>query len=272
MPNQIRYGLSSCYYSTITIATDGSITFGTPVAMPGAKSLKADPKGDTNELYADNKLFFVKASNNGYDVELELTETPETFRKTCLGEVLDAHDVLVEKDNVEIPHFALFWQFEGDLKATRHCMPYSIASRLSEEGQTTEDKIDFGSSTIKCTGQPINNVVKYRTCADTDADIYANWFTAPTFPVFPDMTVSPEEATYADADVVLAVTGGVIDTLKIGGATVSSDNYTVVTTSSGCTLTIKSTYLAMLATGHKYFKLMSGTKYVIFELDIEEAA
>ena len=51
--NKVKFGLRNCYYAKATMGASGDITFGTPVAMPGAVSLSLDPEGESENFYAD---------------------------------------------------------------------------------------------------------------------------------------------------------------------------------------------------------------------------
>ena len=52
--NKVKYGFKSLYYAKATIATDGSATYSTPKAWPGAISISLDAEGERSPLRADN--------------------------------------------------------------------------------------------------------------------------------------------------------------------------------------------------------------------------
>ena len=178
MANKIKYGIKSVYWSKIT-ETGGTITYGTPVAMPGAVSLSLDQQGDTSQFYADNIVYWTGVANNGYQGDLEVALIPDDFRTQILGETLDSvGGFYVETSSDQQSEFALLFQFEGDENATRHCLYRCVATRPSVSGSTKEESIEPQTETITITAMPriSDEVVKAR--CPHDASAYANWFTA----------------------------------------------------------------------------------------------
>ena len=184
MANKIKYGIKNVYYAVATLAANNSATYDTPVALPGAVSLTLDPEGDNNIFYADNIAYYTSYANNGYSGSLELALIPDAFRKDILGEIEDNKDVLVEEQGAPSVHFALMFQFEGDVKATRHVMYNCVASRPTTNGSTKEASIEPQTETINLTATSVYNasldkdVVKARTGDSTDNTTYTGWFTA----------------------------------------------------------------------------------------------
>ena len=178
MANKIKYGISKCYYAVATDDGTGTLTYETPVALPGAVSLALEAQGDTNNFYADNIIYFASSANNGYQGDLELALLPDSFRTAVLGETLDAtKGFYLEHANKPTVEFALLFQFEGDESATRHCMYRCTASRPATSGSTKEESIEPQTETITITAMPrIDDELVKSRCPST-ASAYANWFT-----------------------------------------------------------------------------------------------
>lgn len=184
-PNKIKYGLSNCYYAIATIdSTTGQATYATPVAIPGAVNLSLDAQGENSPFYADNIVYYVTAVNQGYQGDFEIALVPESFKKDVLGYLTDAKDVLFENAEAEAVHFALLFQFEGDLRATRHVLYNCTVTRPTQAGATKEDTTTPQTETLTITATTIKNailaknVVKAESAADTDSTVYNGWFSA----------------------------------------------------------------------------------------------
>lgn len=188
MPNKIKYGLKNVYYAVATIAADGSATYETPVAIPGAVSLSMEPQGENTPFYADNIVYWVGAANNGYEGDLEIARVPDSFKTDVLGYIASNNGLLVEDANAAAGHFALMFQFEGDVKATRHVMYNCTATRAAAAGNTKGESIEPETETMTITATSIyvaaleRDIVKSETKEDTTDTVYDGWFTAVTLP------------------------------------------------------------------------------------------
>lgn len=181
--NKIKYGIKNVYYAVATIAANGSATYSTPVALPGAVSLSLDPQGDTNKFYADNIVFYTSVANNGYEGDLELAKVPDDFLKDVLGYSADGNGVLYEDANAPVVHFALMFQFEGDVHAKRHVLYNCTCARPTISGSTKEESIEPQTETITITATTIYNtsynkdVVK-ASVTPTESAQYNAWTSA----------------------------------------------------------------------------------------------
>ena len=180
MANKVRYGLKNVHYATVTFATDGTPTFGTPVAIPGAVSASLTKQGDTYTFYADDGSYFELGDNASYEGDLVIALIPDSFRTACLGEALDAKNVLFENSNPTKGHFALLFEFTGDENAIRHVLYNCTASENTIEGQTKGENVEVQTDTLTISAKPLPNggPVKARTGGTTDSTTYNGWYSA----------------------------------------------------------------------------------------------
>lgn len=181
--NKVKFNICNVHYALQTLAEDGTVSFGTPVAMPGAVSLALDANGEPSNFYADGYAYYTISNNMGYDGDLELAMVPESFRTDVLKEELDKNKVLVENANVETANFALLFEFDGDVKKIRHVLYNCAASRPGIESQTNEDEIEVQTETLALTATPLaSGYVKAKTGDDTMDAVYQDWYKAVYLP------------------------------------------------------------------------------------------
>lgn len=178
--NKVKFGLKNAHYALLTIQEDGTVSFGTPVAIPGSVSLTMDAQGDTETFYADDMAYYVSAANDGYSGTFEVALIPESFRTDVLHEQLDENDqVLVENINNQTSPFALLFEFNGDQRATRHVLYNCTCTRPSVSGSTTNKTKTPTTETMNLTASPLpSGNIKARTTANTPAAKFAGWYDA----------------------------------------------------------------------------------------------
>ena len=178
--DKVLFNLKNAHYAKHKTTTeDGTITFDTPVAIPGSVSLSLDAEGEVTKFYADGIVYYVCQSNNGYSGDFELALIPESFLTDVMHETEDANGVIVENKDVEPEHFALLFEFSGDQRKIRHCMYYCSATRPSVTGSTKEDSTEVQTETLSITASPLpSGIVKVKTGTNTTSAVYDAWYSS----------------------------------------------------------------------------------------------
>ncbi len=178
---KVKFGLKNVHYAVATIADDGSASYDTPKAFPGAVSLSMEAQGDNSVFRADNMNYYVTNGNSGYQGDLEMALYTDDFRKDVLGEKVGNNGVQYEVQNAPIVHFALMFQFEDDVKNTRHVLYNCTATRPSVASVTTpENGVEPQTESSTITAGSIyvadleEEIVKGKVSPTDGA--YATWF------------------------------------------------------------------------------------------------
>lgn len=182
--NKVRYGLSNVHVGTVTVS-DGTPTFSAPKAYPGAVSLTLTAEGEQSNFYADNIVYYVTNSNNGYTGDLEMAYLYDWFETEYLGNVESQEGMIVETSDVPTQMAYLMFQFEGDVNATKYIIYNLTFGRPDLEGNTKEDTTEPNTTTLPFTSVPLvtefGNIVRAKV--PSSASNYATFFTtAPTVP------------------------------------------------------------------------------------------
>lgn len=182
--NKVKYNLKNAHYALLTIAEDGTFSYGNPTAIPGSVSISLDANGEPENFYADGIAYYVINNNMGYEGDLELALIPESFRTEVLMEELDDNGVLIENAQVELASFALLFEFDGDQRHIRHVLYNCAASRPGIEGKTNEDTREVQTETLTIKATPLSSgLVKAKTGNTTDTTVYNDWYKSVYIPV-----------------------------------------------------------------------------------------
>lgn len=177
--NKVVFGLRNAHYSVITEGADGALTYATPVSLKGAVEIALDPKGDQADFYADDILYYTTVSNQGYETTLTVANIPRDFRIDVLGEVLEGADnVLTENANAKPRKIAFLFEFDGDIKATRHVLYNCTVSRTGFSSATKTESAEPQTQELTLVAAPraTDGVVKRSTTGDTPDTVYDAWY------------------------------------------------------------------------------------------------
>ena len=146
--NKVKFGLKNAHYASLTFGTDGTPTFGTPVALPGSVSLSLSRASEAEDFYADDGVYYEGDDNSELTGELELALIPDAFRTAHLGESADSNGVMNTLGFTERAPFALLFEFTGDKKAIRHVLYNCTASQNEIAGQTKQQNRQVQTETL----------------------------------------------------------------------------------------------------------------------------
>ena len=147
--NKVKYNLKNAHYALLTIAEDGTVSYGNPKAIPGSVSISLDANGEPENFYADGIAYYVINNNMGYEGDLELALIPEDFRTEIL-----------------------------------HVLYNCAASRPGIEGKTNEDTREVQTETLTIKATPLSSgLVKAKTGNTTDTTVYNDWYKSVYMPV-----------------------------------------------------------------------------------------
>lgn len=176
--NKVLFGLENVH---VAFYDEETKKYDEPTHIPGAVNLALTPEGEEYKFYADNMLYYVVNSNNGYTGDLEMALIPDDFLVESLGWEIDENGLVVEiADGIQKP-FALLYEVKGDKHGRRYAFYNCMTSKPSQENSTTGETPEVDTQTLTITVSPkkINdkNVIKAAVeLNESNATIFNNFF------------------------------------------------------------------------------------------------
>lgn len=183
--NKMHFDLQNVHYAPATIGEDGTFSYGKWKAHKGAMSIDLSPEGDSSTIRADGIDYIVVNNNNGYSGDLNVVSADDEFKRDCVGEVLDEEkNIQYEDADAMTPHFALSFEFKGDVKNKRHVFYNCTCGRpnVTGENKDNQKEPDTDTYSIKASpavfkiGEEEKHIVKGNSIPETDEEVYKNWF------------------------------------------------------------------------------------------------
>lgn len=198
MANKIKFGLKNVYYAVIT-ETDGTVTYDTPVHIPGAVNLTLDAAGDPIQFYADDGVYYEENPNDGYTGSLEMALIPDEFRVDVLGDEIDTNGALIETRGAKPKKFALMFEFDGDSKKTRYVLYNVLPSRPSIASTTLTNTKEPQTESINITARPAVDTGDVKAKVKQGDAAYDTFYSAVYMKDSPTNTVASDSETFSKA-------------------------------------------------------------------------
>lgn len=185
MANKVEFGISNLHFCTYTVADDGTVTLGTPLAVAGAVSLELEPEGDQNTFNADNTAYWSSFSDNGFSGSINVAKFPDAFKKAFMGYVELDDGGIGQLKGVTKPAVCVMFQSEGDAESRRGILYNVSLGNIQRAYNTTEDTITPDTETVDITVIGDNATKLTRVGYGETATGYATLFTNPPVPTLP---------------------------------------------------------------------------------------
>ena len=184
--NIVSFGLRNVHYAKATQADDGTWSFATPVALPGAQEFNSDVIGGSTTVRADDIVVAQLNQNGGRTLTLKVTELTDEFKIDILGYKKTAEGNLVEITNAPVVTFALGVEFQGDVKARRVWYYLCNVTPINEATKTKSESIEANAITLNITVRPIaideENYTTHAIASKGDSNYESFLSTAPVLP------------------------------------------------------------------------------------------
>lgn len=183
MANKVVFGVSQLHFGEYNVATDGTVTLGTPYALPGTVNISIEPNdSEENKFYADNIVYWSKYSDNGLTGEIENAFFPDDFKTRFMNYVSLSNGGIAQIKGQPNKTVYFMFQSEGDAEARRGIFYNVSLGQLTREYATVEDSVEPGTATLPFTVNGDNKTGVTRAAFTEGASAYSTMFTTPPVP------------------------------------------------------------------------------------------
>lgn len=170
---KMKKGITAVGYAPVIFGEDnGSITYGNIKYLlsnvAGGREYSAEPRGDSQKIYADSVAVYGDVVNDGYDINLTLLSAfDEGVNADWLNEKKDEKGTAEYADGEEFPYFALIIHEDtsdgvGLITVYHYCQ---ASGRPSDSGKTGEGNTfdyEFPEYPIISSPRPTDMLVRYK--------------------------------------------------------------------------------------------------------------
>ena len=182
MANKVEFGISNLYVGTYSVATDGTVTMGSPYHQPGAVSFSPEEQSEANKFYADNGVYWAGYSGGSFEGDLTVAKFSDAFKTQFLGYITKADGGLGIVKNASKPNVYVAFQVEGDDESRRVIYYNCSLGGIKREYSTIEENIEPTTEAIAVTVAGDNKTGVSMVAYSEGTTGYSSLFTSPPAP------------------------------------------------------------------------------------------
>ena len=179
---KVMYGVSKLHVGEYNVATNGTVTLGTPYELPGTVRIAMNPSSNLETFYADNIAYWSGYSDDGYEGEIENALFDDTFKTRFLNYQNVTGGGIAQVKGKKTPNVYFMFQAETDADSRRAIVYNASFGMIQREYETTEDSTTPATATLpfKVNGDAGTGIVK--AVYPKSASVYTTMFTSPPVP------------------------------------------------------------------------------------------
>ena len=182
MANKVIFGVSNLHVGLYNVSTSGTVTLGTPYALPGTVNISIEPDSEETKFYADNVVYWSSYSDNGLTGEIENAFFTDDFKTKFMNYKSLSNGGVAQIKGMQNKPVYFAFQAEGDKEARRGIFYNVTLGQITREYSTTEDTTEPATATLPFTVNGDNATGVTRAAFTEGASAYSTLFTSPPVP------------------------------------------------------------------------------------------
>lgn len=180
--NKVRFGVKKLHVGKYTVNSDGTVTMGEPMHLPGTVKLAMDPSTEQTLFYADDAVYKEGEADLGYEGEIEHASLPDDFKVDFLGYIELSDGGIALDGNADHDPVYLLFEGGGSQSARRGILYNVMLGSIKRDHETVEKTKNPQTETLSFTIYGDDETGLVKVSWGPDSETYETLFDSPPPP------------------------------------------------------------------------------------------
>lgn len=180
--NKVRFGVKKLHVGKYTVNSDGTVTMGEPMHLPGTVKLAMDPSTEQTLFYADDVVYKEGEEALGYEGEIEHASLPDAFKVDYLGYIELSDGGIAMDGNADHERVYLLFEGGGNQGARRGILYNVMLGSIKRDHETVEKTKNPKTETLPFTIYGDDGTGLVKISWGSDSETYETLFDSPPPP------------------------------------------------------------------------------------------